>query len=80
MSVCTNVTVQQDTTIFFSNVVSTITQSGSNIVITLGQSGKEVNAPQAGQKYLIQGDPGCVDTFGKYLGRTSEGWQFENLE
>jgi hypothetical protein len=33
-----------------------------------------------GQKYLIQGHPACVDTFGEYLARTEEGWQFENLE
>lgn len=80
MSVCTNVTVQQDSTIFFSDVVATITDDGSNIWITLGQCGNEVNAPQVGQKYLIQGDPGCVDTFGEYLGRGTQGWQFQNIE
>jgi hypothetical protein len=80
MSVCANVTVQQDTTVFFCDVVATITEGGSNIVIALGDAGKEVNAPQVGQEYLIQGDPGCVDTFGKFQGRTAAGWQFENLE
>jgi hypothetical protein len=79
MSVCTNVTVKQDSTIFFSNVVATLSNDGTNILITLGKSGKEVNAPQVGQKYLIQGDPSCVDTFGVFQQSTSQGWQFQNV-
>lgn len=79
MSMCTNVTVTQNSTVFFSNVVATISDDASTILITLGQSGKEVNAPQVGQKYLIQGDQACVNTNGLFQAQTSKGWQFSNI-
>lgn len=80
MSDCVNVQVFQDTTIYFSDVVATLTQDAATIWITLGGSGRERKPPVVGQTYAIQGDPACINTFGKYVGRSAPGWQFQNVE
>lgn len=79
MSMCTGVTVYQDTTTYFSNVVATIAEDASIIWITLGESGEQVTPPQAGEKYAIQGDAACINTYGTYLGSSTQGWEFQNL-